>query len=237
MEADLREILVSIQNTRDGANNLLKATRIGKKAAHKFDKKFEARQKDLKEKFKLKPRDIVFGGKTVVTSICLELCDLFYLWMMAYCDIFLCVMAYFSPIVFAISLVDKWKDSTMNWIGKYFEVSLWKAIGAVIFFVTQSAYMAAFRYVYSHNNSIIDKALASGVVEGIGDVAKASTTTWILVAISIGAVFAFLSIPNITGTLFGMGTGSVLGADKAASAPIAGAGKAAGGAATAAMML
>lgn len=172
---------------------------------------------------------IKVGPRTFFTSLAIWINDQIFLWMMGFCDIFLCCLAYMFPITLALSLVDKWKGAVWSFTASYITISFWKVINAIINLSISQSYSAAIASV----KDLFKDALANSA-NSINDaelVSSANTAGLITTTIAIAGIIATLSIPKITSTVLSLGVSpDGDGAAKAGGAIFSGAGKLAGSA-------
>lgn len=159
------------------------------------------------------------GKKGFFASLVGFLFDTFFVIMMAYCEIMLCILLVFGPLVLSLSIFDKWKGAFTSWIGKYIETSLWKPVACGIAWVTMKAKVAiADNQINALTNGIID--LSTPVQEGsiLGAIG-------VQVLIVMAGLIAITKVPSITNSILNLG-----------SEASGGLGSAAGGAATGAAL-
>lgn len=153
--------------------------------------------------------------------------NIFFVIMMAFCDIMLCILLVFGPLSLALSLLDPWKSSFKSWLGKYIEVSMWKPIASAIAWVVMQGKAS----VASFQLGSLDRAgsnLSIPVQEG-----HLAAAISFQILIFVAGVIAVLKTPEIANSILSLGSAATGksgdaagGAMAAAAQPAINAGKA-----------
>lgn len=137
-------------------------------------------------------------GGNAFSSIVTWLFNFFFVIMMSFADIMLCLLAVFGPLSLALSLLDPWKQTFITWIGRYIETSLWKPIGSAICWIVAKAKTEMGIYA--------DRALTDQLSTLSGDQAIGSLSGIItcLALISFAGILALLQVPNIANSILSL---------------------------------
>ena len=137
-------------------------------------------------------------GGNAFSSIITWLFNFFFVIMMSFADIMLCLLAVFGPLSLALSLLDPWKQTFITWIGRYIETSLWKPIGSAICWIVAKAKTEMGIYA--------DRALTDQLSTLSGDQAIGSLSGIIscLALISFAGILALLQVPNIANSILSL---------------------------------
>lgn len=137
-------------------------------------------------------------GGNAFSSIITWLFNFFFVIMMSFADIMLCLLAVFGPLSLALSLLDPWKQTFITWIGRYIETSLWKPIGSAICWIVAKAKTEMGIYA--------DKALTDQLSTLSGDQAIGSLSGIItcLALISFAGILALFQVPNIANAILSL---------------------------------
>ena len=171
-------------------------------------------------------------GGNILGNLATWLFNFFFVIMMAFADITLCLLAIFGPLAAALSVLESWRGTFKNWLGSYIEVSMWKPVGCAICWVVVKA-----------KHGIATMGLKSAMYTGM-DPATSKATIWATIGVEALILFAGMKalkqVPSITSSILSIGSsslgssaggsgGEAMGA--AAGLAAGGAGKIAGGAA------
>lgn len=137
-------------------------------------------------------------GGNAFSSIVTWLFNFFFVIMMSFADIMLCLLAVFGPLSLCLSLLDPWKQTFITWIGRYIETSLWKPIGSAICWIVAKAKTEMGTYA--------DSALSEQLKTMSGDEAIGSLSGIItcLALISFAGILALLQVPNIANSILSL---------------------------------
>lgn len=171
-------------------------------------------------------------GGNILGNLATWLFNFFFVIIMAFADITLCLLAIFGPLAAALSVLESWRGTFKNWLGSYIEVSMWKPVGCAICWVVVKA-----------KHGIATMGLKSAMYTGM-DPATSKATIWATIGVEALILFAGMKalkqVPSITSSILSIGSsslgssaggsgGEAMGA--AAGLAAGGAGKIAGGAA------
>lgn len=150
------------------------------------------------------------GSHGVISDIAGLLFNVVYLVMIGLANIFLCLLALLGPFVLAFSLFEPWKNSFITFIGKYIEVSLWMIVAKIILWLTNAAGTAITTEVLNDYHYLLGDILRDGASSIDGYYAFGRTMTAINI-IRIAGILALMSLPDITSSIFSLGSGGAMG--------------------------
>lgn len=137
-------------------------------------------------------------GGNAFSSIITWLFNFFFVIMMSFADIMLCLLAVFGPLSLALSLLDPWKQTFITWIGRYIETSLWKPIGSAICWIVAKAKTEMGIYA---DRALTDQLSTLSGDQAIGSLSGIMTC---LALISFAGIFALLQVPNIANSILSL---------------------------------
>jgi len=174
-----------------------------------YEKEYEtnAENQKLLKKFR---KYIGDGDNGLLARIIGFLFDTFFVVMMAFCEIMLCILLVFGPLSLALSILPQFKESFKQWIGRYIEVSMWKPIGSAIAWVTISAKTATLK----HGFDVLQNATIGATTTDVGDEASLLGALGASTLMLIAGFFAMLNVPGIANSVLSLGSsGENLGGD------------------------
>ena len=125
--------------------------------------------------------------------------NIFFVIMMAFADIMLCLLAIFAPFACALSILSPWKSTFTTWLGGYIEVSLWKPIGAVIVWIVQTVKSAVGEAALSNINGINLSAMMQKT--------SLMATIGVEALIFAAGLIALFNVPAIANMVLALGKG------------------------------
>lgn len=147
-------------------------------------------------------------GPSIIGTIFEWLFNIFFVVMMAFADLMLCLLAMFGPIAAAMSILEPWKQSLSSWIGHYIEVSLWKPIGSAICWVVLSVKTTVGMVGL---NTALNTSASAGKASILGSIGASCL-------ILFAGYMAVLNVPSITNTILSLGSMSDQFTNSAANA-------------------
>ncbi|MCQ2199158.1 MAG: type IV secretion system protein [Paludibacteraceae bacterium] len=118
-----------------------------------------------------------------------------------------CILIFFGPMMFALSLLPKSEGMIMGWCKKYFTYSLYPAIINIINGIMCACMSAA-------QDGIIGSTDPNSILGGTGS--ELVYTNYALTGISIIAIFLYLAVPSVAGQIMEVGS-NMLGTSAAAA--------------------
>lgn len=139
----------------------------------------------------------------------------------AFAQIVLCVMALMGPFAIAFSILPRWKDSFMSFIGNYIEVTLWVPFASAVANVVDMISKCCDLYVNKVGTSI-------GPLSMFKDWAMADTAELLHAAVCLAGIMALRYVPNLVRMTLSLASVDASGFGGAAGGVAVGAAKKAG---------
>lgn len=140
-------------------------------------------------------------GGNIIGNLATWLFNIFFVVMMAFADITLCLLAIFGPIAAALSVLESWKATFKSWIGSYIEVSMWKPVGCSVCWIVVKA-----------KHAITGMGILASEYGGM-DPNMAKSTLWAAIGVEalilIAGVKTLLLVPSITNSILSIGSSSL----------------------------
>lgn len=153
-------------------------------------------------KMEKKVRKWIGDGGSFLGKIVAWLFNIFFVIMMAYADIMLCILAVFGPLTLSLSLLDPFKQAFSSWVGRYIEVSLWKPIASGLAWITlraKSAIGVNLWKAYAYAGADLSASAKQGTILG------ALGAECLIIFAGIMAIF---QTPSIANSILSIGSGT-----------------------------
>lgn len=169
--------------------------RLGKMADYKGAKNREEEYKAQKREIRKWARWLN-SGASIIGTLVNWFFNIFFVVMMAFADVMLCLLAMFGPLAAALSILDPWKQAFTSWLGHYIEVSLWKPVGSAVCWIVATVKTAV-------GNLGLDQAMNLQSADAKASIMGAVGAE---VLILFAGIMAITQIPSITNTILSLGS-------------------------------
>ena len=193
--ADDRKLLENLKNAGLDSEYLQKKEAVKEHDAHKNQ---VIKNYDMEKKV----RKWIGEGGSFLGKIVAWLFNIFFVIMMAYADIMLCILAVFGPLTLSLSLFDPFKQAFTSWVGRYIEVSLWKPVASGLAWITlraKSAIGVNLWRAYAYAGADLSASAKQGTILG------ALGAECLIIFAGIMAIF---QTPGIANAILSIGSGA-----------------------------